>query len=584
MATRTVASILSPLLLATLAPAQADLAAAFPAGSWAFVDLTGIDEQAATFHQARLVGLAQQILGDVGTKNLQALGAQRGQRELEKAQQALARLGISATEVRGLLDGGLALGVGRPVFMGENMLPSLALVALARDDAAARPFSPLIDRLAQNAPNAVRSTQVIGGVEFARLDLPRHGQVLYGTRGRYCLIGNSPGYLAECLACLQNQTPSLAKDACLEQGRGLLRGKRMASLLVNARPFAQALAPLLPYEAATLGQALGITGAPELFVGLAHDGKNACDLLDLTLPGPTDGLLKTLLSKPVSNHAARWVKRNTALFASFAFDVDAAKEAFARTLHALPPGAEHELRRELGREFRGKRLQLLEDVLGALGGEISIALDLPQPLPPFVTFTVFAKVRDMDKAEGLLRQVASDAHLGEVRYEEIDGAKVWSTDVRMRDMRISPTVALHDGWLVASNFSNVVKRHLRSGELGDDALASDPRFVAATKVAPHAGIFLTARFQAAVDAYWGLASTGIRAGANRLGFEPDEIPDAEAVCAAIDDVVLAATATERGFTVRVQQPLGLGTLLPAGAAALDWLLSQLGGRKVYRIY
>jgi len=574
---RLVSCFLPWLALSALAPAQTDLAGVLPASSWAYVELAGLDQQTAAFRDARVVGLVRQILGAEGMKSLEAMARRQGGRELARMQAGLAQLGVEPGQVRAVLAGGAALGIGRPVFMGENVLPSLALVAVLRDESAVNAFTTLADRLAQQV--GTRAARTVAGATFTALALPFGGEVLYGVHRGLGFVSNSPGYVAECVAALAGQTPSLQQAAALARGRGQIAGKCLAALFVDTQQFAAALAPLLPYEAEGIGRALGITGAPDLFLATAHDGKNACDVVDLGLPGPTDGLLKALLRKPASHRAARWVKaRSTALYATATLDTGAVEAAGERLLAALPErlayGIEHQLHRELGGRH-GEELQHVHAVLAALGNEVTLAFDMPQPLPPFVTFTGFVEVRDPATAEHMLRQIADSGKLGEVQFEEVAGAKVWSTRVP-RIQNMSPTVALRDGWLVFSNFKSVVKRQLENGDLGDDSLAADPRFAAAVRSAPNAAFFATGRLQRAVQDYWGLAATAIRGGTAQLGLAPDEMPDAEEVCEAVDDVVVSATATDQGFTLRVQQPLGIGALLPAGASALDWLLTLVG--------
>jgi hypothetical protein len=352
----------------------------------------------------------------------------------------------------------------------------------------------------------------------------------------------------------------------------------MAAIFVNAKQFGATLAPLMPYEAEAIGQALGVTGLPDLFLAFAHDGKNACDVLELSLPGPTDGLLKALLAHPVSNRAAQWVRPNTALFVSLSLDSQALRAAGERLLASLPPAVGQQLDRALHQQGGNDVMAQVARVASVLGREVSIAFDLPQPLPPHVTFTAFVELRDQKGAEQMLQQLADSGRLGAVHTAEMDGVRMWSTDVTVEGSPISPTCAVRDGWLVFSNFRNVVERHLRAQDLGERSLANDPRFLAAARSAPDAALFVTGRVKTALTAYWGLvASVGIPMATSQLGFAPEEVPDVKSVSDALDDVVIAGSATADGFVLRVQQPLGFGALLPAAAGALDWLLTAVAG-------
>src|SRR5690606_14804712 len=266
------------------------------------------------------------------------------------------------------------------------------------------------------------------------------------------------GFLADCVRALRGQTPSLAANRTFARSRAKLPGTRMVEVFVNAQQFGAALAPVLPYEIDALGRAFGVSGAPDLFLGFSHDGRSAHDLVALALPGPTDGLLKAPFSRPVTNQAAQWVKRDTTLFAAFSVDGAAAVEAGKRLLAALPEQARRELGREFerdfGREVRrelGMSPQQLVELLAAFGPEVAIAVDPPQVAPPFLTVSAFIQVRDPQRAEAAVRQLLARDARQAVQFEESDGIKTWSTELRVEGARVTPTVGLREGWLVFSN-------------------------------------------------------------------------------------------------------------------------------------
>jgi hypothetical protein len=87
-------------------------------------------------------------------------------------------------------------------------------------------------------------------------------------------------------------------------------------------------------------------------------------------------------------------------------------------------------------------------------------------------------------------------------------------------------------------------------------------------------VFVTGRLEPVLESYWGLATTAGTAAMSQLGLEAAELPDADAMAHALDDIVLWGGADEEGFTLKAQQPLGLGSLLPAAAAALEWFLAE----------
>src|SRR5690606_30130199 len=183
-------------------------------------------------------------------------------------------------------------------------------------------------------------------------------------------------------------------------------------------------------------------------------------------------------------------------------------EAGKRLLAALPEQARRELGREFerdfGREVRrelGMSPQQLVELLAAFGPEVAIAVDPPQVAPPFLTVSAFIQVRDPQRAEAAVRQLLARDARQAVQFEESDGIKTWSTELRVEGARVTPTVGLREGWLVFSNFKSVAKRLLATGPLGEKALAADPRFTAAAKAHAGSALFVTGRLEPLIDAY-----------------------------------------------------------------------------------
>lgn len=576
---------LTLLTLCGTALAQRDLASMLPATSWAYAECAGMATGAQTFASAKVVGVLKQVLGAEGWKALEDMVEQRGGRDLQEARGAFQRLGLDNDQVRLLLSGPMALGVGRPTMMGQNPIPSFALVAALGASDQAKATVAAVERFLCERALPIRlakTTQNIAGVEFAALELPMgQGNLLHALHDGLWYVSNSAGYLGECLNTARNQAPSLAKNASLNRGRGQLPGTRMGGVFLNVQQFGHVVEPFLPYELSRIGAALGVTAAPDLFLGFAHDGKSAHDVLELTLPGPTDGLLKALFRAPATARAARFVKPSTALFASLSLDTETAGTALHRLLEALPAQVAQQAKRGMQ---RGREVEMARAVAQSFGPELSIALDTPTVTPPFVTFTAFVQVRDQAGAERLIDSLLQHSNLGDrLRKEDAENGKIWSAEFDMQGLRMTPAVALRDGWLVVSNFKNTVKRTLRVGDLNEESLAADARFQAAAKSADGAAFFMTGRMVPLLNSFWGLASLGIKNGVNMLGVEPESVPDAEAMADVLDDIVVTGRVTEQGFALRATQPLGIGTLLPALSSGFDWFLgpAQKGPRKIY---
>lgn len=575
--------------LTTVLPGQRDLATALPAHTWAYAADAGLDASAKAFHDDKLVALGRGLLDSDGWQQLQDLARERAGRDFDEALGALNRVGLNVDRVRALLAGPIAIAVGRLTFMGNNVVPSVAILSGVKDEAAVTDCLADIERLiGQMHPQLAGSDATVAGVACRRFTLPRDmGSIVHGIADGTWIATNSEGFFADSVAALRGQVPNLAGNASLQRGRGEMHGTRLVEVFVNVQQFSASLTPLLPYEVASIGEAIGASDLPDLYLGAAHDGKSSCDVLHVMLPGAKSGILKAAFSSGATNAAARWVKPNTSLFASLRLDARAAGKAFEQVLAVLPKGAAAEMQKQMGREItREMRRELgmtpeeLLGMLSSLGSEVSITFDTPRPTPPFVTFAAFVELADAQKAHGLLDQLAASGQLGNVESETVEGHQLWSTEMDVEGMQMSPSWGIRDGWLVASNFKAVARRLVTEGPLASGSLADDPRFQKAAKAADGAAMFLTARFNPLLQSYWGLATAGIRLGADQVGIETDEVPTGEDVAGAIDDVVFALRADDHGFVFRQHCPIGVATMAAASAAGLEWFLKQ-APRKIY---
>ncbi len=578
-----VVSYLSGLLLAAVLPAQRDLATAVPAHTWAFATDAGLDATAKTFHDAKLVGVARNLIDSEGWQHLQGLARQQAGRDFDEALGFFGRVGLDVGRVRALVAGPIALAVGRLTFMGDNVVPSFALLTDVKDEAAVAQCLADLERLiGQAQPGVACSDATVAGHACRRLAVGDGAiSIVHGIVDRTWIATNSEGFFADSVAAIRGQVPNLATNTSLVRGRSEMHGTRLLEVFVNLQQFSASLTPLLPYEVARIGAELGASDLPDLYLASSHDGKGACDVLAIQLPGAKTGMLKAALSKGASNAAARWVKPSTSLFASLRIDARAAAAAFDQLMGAIPQRAANEMQKEMSREITrelrrelGTSPQEVLAMLSSLGSEVSIAVDTPRPTPPFVTLAVFVELADVQRAEGILTQLAQSGRIGNVQSENDEGVRLWTLETEIEGFKMSPSWGIRDGWLVGSNFKNVAKRLLTEGPLASGSLADDPRFQKASKAAGDAAVFVTARLNPILQNYWGLAMTGIQMGAGYADLEIDELPTGDDMAAAIDDIVFALRADEHGFVLRQHQPLGLASLVAASGAGLEWFLAQ----------
>jgi hypothetical protein len=485
--------------------------------------------------------------------------------------------------VRALLAGRIAVGIGRPTFMGEAPVPSIAL-------AIELPGSPVAEEAVQQLEGMVLSMR---GPAFSRQEITIEGEratALVAQRGFGTLLharvdglwlaSNSQGYLRDCVRALRGKAPSLGAGDLAVRGRELSGKGTLASGFTNLRPAAELLGPWLPYEVCDVARAVGVTTAPELFVGFGHTGKNGRDVWYLDLPGPKEGLFKALLNRPATCRAARWCGPETAVFASASIDGPAFAAAVEEVVAALPA----RIRSQIDREFHRKLFREIDRGLhhaglspeevhafaSCLGNEVTFALEVPKGSAPIPLTTAFIELRDEAKARELLQGLLPRVAGGQTRAEEASGTTVHTFSVPP----LSPSFAIKDGMLLATNFKTHLKRMLQAGARAQGSLADAPDFAERVRRAEGASVVVIGRPHPVLDNTWGLIDQMLQIGidATQGGLEIEQLPTKEAVAAALDDLTFTVKVDAAGIAVTSESPLATGTLIALLGRAVDWVL------------
>lgn len=74
---------------------------------------------------------------------------------------------------------------------------------------------------------------------------------------------------------------------------------------INTRPWLAAIWPFLPYEAESIGDALGLGQLRGIFVGAGTDGRPGTGVCHMGWKGDTNGLLGAPIARAVSLDTAR---------------------------------------------------------------------------------------------------------------------------------------------------------------------------------------------------------------------------------------------------------------------------------------
>ncbi len=298
------------------------------------------------------------------------------ERSVQEVKSHLAEAGISAGVLRAVLRRPMALGMGRITLRG--MGPSLALVI---DEG---PAAGDVDAFVQTAMDLLQKRDddfSIGeadsaGIHCRTLAHAKGPTVMFARMGGMYVITNSEGYLAEIAAVQNGQAAPLAAKSTLAAQRAELGTAPLLEVYAHTGPLFAMVEPLLPYEAAALGDALGVRSLGGIYAGVGSLRGGTAEVVDLAIDGAAGGMLKAAFAGKADLGAAEYCSADTIAFATLHLDPMATIAGFDAMLEQIPAPAAAEARRNIGRDFgRGLRRSGMttEDLTGllrALGGSV----------------------------------------------------------------------------------------------------------------------------------------------------------------------------------------------------------------------
>ncbi|MGE3174782.1 MAG: hypothetical protein AB7O97_19285 [Planctomycetota bacterium] len=593
---RLVPSLLLPLgLLAAVAPAQTGRSGpqdVLPASSYAAAAFCGLERCTGSVDAHDAAAMVRQFLQRLPDETYQRHVGTWLTRISTQLRRGLERGGVSPTSVRALLQRPMALGVGRPTLRG--MGPSLALVI--DEGEAGADIDALFDLLAQvlrHEEPELREEPL--QLEGAAVRMLRGGQLptvmLAHGRG-LAVLTNSEGYLREILSTAAGRQPGLAKSSALAASRDRLGAAPLVEVFVHTQPVVSMLDPLLPYEAAELGRALGVSSLDGIYAAMAPSGGGTVETLDLMLRGDPSGLLKAALSGGADLGAAAFCSDETLAFGSLHLDPLATVKAVDRLLAMLPEEARDEVQRDLGREMKGAFRQLgatpqeVQQLLAALGGSVSVAMTMGKGAVPIPEALLIVPVRDEAVVQRWIERVQQLAVAKggvEWRSRDADGTTIHYCRLH-EGVPLSPSFVLTNGYLLASTTTGVLTDALKQRDDADTSLARCRDFAAAASQNTGAAAFLHLRPSRGVENNWRMLETfalpQLDRFAEQIGFGRDALPDQEAIVRAAGEITLSVTVDADGVRLRSRSNLGLGGMVVGGAVLLDELLQRAAG-KIY---
>lgn len=582
-------------LLSAFAPAQQTAVQdSLPDSTLMMAAFGGLERCTGAVRDHATANLVQELLKLVPPELLESQLGSKLDEAADGIREGLAQGSLSPTVIRNVLQRPMAIGMGRLTIRG--MGPSIALV-IEEGNAGADLDKLVDDVIASRALPARLGKATAAGVECRTIegeDMP----TIYIAReqGRWILT-NSEGYLAEILATCRGKQASLLQGTSLGASRARLQGTPLVEVFANSKPLLPMLAPMMPYEAAAIGEAIGIESVGGLYLAAAQAGDGTVETIDVQLPGSSGGILKAALAGAADLEAAAFCSKDTIAFGALRLDIPAVTAAFDRLLLQLPREAAREMRRDVARDFgRGFReaglsTEEVEKLLSAIDGTLSFGVTIGTGSLPIPDVVLLGKVRDEATVtqwlDRLRTAVGNETGIAWKTRQHGDRTLHYCTVQPGGDgpaISLSPTFVLADGYLVAGSQTRSVIEALQQRESRDDSLLGEADFQAAMKQDRGAMGFLHLRPGRAIETNWRLIETWvlpqIDAQEDQLGFSSKDLPEPEDFSKGLGTMTLSATCDEAGLRLRMRGNVGLGGMAASFFAVVDEVL-QRASAKVY---
>lgn len=564
-------------------PAPADC---LPASTWAMASFAGFDRcgEAVGGHRAAklLKSFYDGLPQDVREQRVVAMLEQAAAQLREGVQQTPLRVAA----LRGFARRPMALGIGRPTVMG--WAPSLALVV--DEGNSGQDLDALLAQLASARPEPTRIQKgTVAGLACSVVEgdgMP----TLYAVRETGTFVfTNSEGYLREILAVKRGEKPSISSATHLGAQRARLHESPLVEVFVNASTMGPMVAPFLPYETADIGRAVGVESIGGAYLAAGPSGEGTVETLDLQMPGAKNGLFKAALSGQVDFEAARYFDKETVAFAALRVDANALPDAFDRMLAQLPREVARDMRRDVTRDFlhsfRGAGISDAEvaEFFGSMHGSITAGFSLGDTPAPIPGLTVVVRLRDV---------AAATKWLDKAREASVDQGLQWK--VRMQGettihycaapisgeggIELTPSYAIHDGNLVIGSTTKVVLDALKQRADESTSLFREADFTVAMLAEESAMGLVHLRPGRLCERRWGLAETWLLpqldANQQELGFSSEDLPEPEAIAAALGTSTISVTCDDEGLRLRMRGNLGLGGVAACFCVLVDEVLAR----------
>lgn len=582
-------------LLTSLAAAQSPLTQPrtvddlLPASTYASVRFGGLDACRQATGQQPLAAVVHTFLSQLPEEMRAEILDEKIDEAVHHIRQTLKREGLDPADIRAFVSQPMTMAIGRLSI--EGMGPSVCLVIEEGNQRKAinrcvRAFLNIIQRMGAD----VKVNRIeLAGKPFYHAAIDGVPVFAGSIDGNYC-ISNSRGYLKEVVSVAAGKKQGLTAATRIAGLRQQLPAPPLAAWTVNPSTVMDAVAPLLPYEAADMADALGVGRLDLLYGAMTATQDGGTDLMHIGLAGRENGLMKSLVSAPADLSFASKCSQNTVLFGAGSFDVPAVIDAFQRFIKLLPEEAQREMRREMGgemmREFRqmGTSPAEVHRLLKALGNQVGFAIALKKGPIPMPELLMHMSVRELEPVQGMLMRL--EGMMAQEAGVEWRSRKAGDHQIRFCNVdvegkiKLSPCYVLtQNGLWIGSDVGGMVRALRRDA---DDSLAVTEDFVHLAKESAGASGVVHMRTFRGVEIAWRSVETMvfpmIDSNSDELGFDSDALPDSEELAEALGTTTMIYRVDDHGVTVKSKGPMVMGAWIAALGSIADEMLSRATGK------
>ncbi len=476
------------------ARADAPIEKALPASTFALIKVESVSDLRKAFSSAQ-VG---QLLADPAMKPLKDQFAQLLEQPNQQVKQAI---GLTVNELLDLPQGTLAIAL---IARDDAKIPVAVLASVDAGENAAK-MDEVLTRATQEAEKAGAkvATEDLQGVQAHVIksdeeDAPPLVWVKQGNTYRFSsdiealkdLMANAGSGRDESLAASQNFADvvgQVGKDAqvlwYLDIAQAVALGTKAAG--ENGANAEQVAAQ---FQILGLNSVKAIGGSFAFGVGdLDSVGK-----IFVLAPGEAQGIFKLFPMPPANLKPQPWVPASVASYQSFSWDLDKAWEGLNELVDQFAPGVLDQVQKSLSGP-NGPGIDLKKDVIGPIGGRITMISDFKKPITEKSQRILAAVALDDAKAfQGTLNKVLELAKASP-KKRNFQGATIYDFELPAEIGDASGIagpvcVTITKDTLFISSEPSLLEQVLRPGA---PALADDPEFQMVSKIYPSTAITMS---------------------------------------------------------------------------------------------